>query len=401
MNKRFIFRGSARPGNDTPSKSSRTGKSSFASLSILASEFKEFSLFFNSYIKEKVFAYSARFEKNKNIMVKTILIKRGKRNRVFLHLSTMGVLTAGVVLSPFITQTNLFSSEPQSIYAQSASSDALSLTPDDVFQTEASKKPRAEIITYTVQKGDTISTIAKKFGISEDTIKWQNDLSDDDITVGDQLQILPVTGVAHKVQKGDTVYTIADKYGANPQAIVDFPFNDFANPQTFSLVEGQVIIVPDGVKSSGSSSSGSTPSRPIFKPLPIAAAPSSVNGAGFAWPIHGTMNQYFSWYHTGVDLGSPMGTPIVAAQDGTVTTAIMGGWNTGYGNYVVIQGANGYSTLYAHMEAENVSTGQTVSAGKTVVGWIGVTGNSTGPHLHFEVHAPGGTHVDPLSVLPQ
>lgn len=367
-------------------------KSVFQTLQYLRSEFGSFLLFLSSYTKDKVMFFSNIFEKNKNTVVKSILIKRGKRNRFFLHVSAMAVLSFGVLISPLITEQNPFSKNQNLLsFAQDLTDQKQSIAPQDVFQTQLSEKPRSEIINYTVQKGDTLSGIAKKFGISEDTIKWENDLTDDSITVGDSLKILPVTGIAHKVASGDTIYTISKKYSSNPQAIVDFPFNDFADPQTFSLVVGQTIIVPDGVQPQAA---------PVYiaRRGPTTTSPRAVSGAGFSWPVQGTMNQYYSWYHRAVDLGAPLGTPVVAAQSGTVSEAIAGGWNYGYGTHIIISGDNGYQTLYAHMSSLNVSAGQKVTAGSTVVGWVGLTGRTTGAHLHFEVRS-GGNFYDPLSFL--
>lgn len=336
--------------------------------------------------------FSNIFEKNKNVIVKSVLIKRGKRNRFFLHVSAMAVLSIGVLISPFITNSNPFSENKNLLsFAQGIAGGEKSLEPQDVFQTQSSDKPRSEIVSYTVQKGDTIAGIAKKFGISEDTVKWQNDLKSDYITVGDSLEILPVSGIAHKVISGDTVYTIAKKYSANAQAIVDFPFNDFADPQTFSLVTGQMIIVPDGVQPAAQPTY-------IARQTYIPSGPVVISGAGFTWPVRGTMNQYYSWYHKAVDIGASVGTPVIAAQGGVIAEAISGGWNYGYGTHIIIAGDNGYQSLYAHMSALNVSAGQTVVAGSTVLGWVGLTGRTTGPHLHFEIRS-GGNFVDPLSFL--
>ncbi|HVZ11879.1 MAG TPA: peptidoglycan DD-metalloendopeptidase family protein [Patescibacteria group bacterium] len=351
-------------------------------------QFKGFFSFLSIYLKDKIFFVSGHFEGSKGSLVRNVLIKRGKRNRIFLHVSAMAVLTVGVVVSPFISDTNIFGANKNLSFAQGGG-DA-SLTTPDVFNTQASEKPRDKVITYNVQNGDTISTIAKKFGISTDTIKWENDLTDDSITTGDTLRILPVTGVSHKVAAGDTIYTIAKKYKANAQAIVDFPFNDFANPQTFSLIEGEILIVPDGVPPAAA---------PVYvKQTYIATGPVTITGGGFTWPIHGTINQTFSWYHKAVDLGAPIGTPVAAATNGVVSQVFTSGWNDGYGIHVLIAGSNGYTTLYAHMMAVNVSVGQTVEAGKSIVGWVGLTGRTTGPHLHFEVRS-GGNFYDPLSVL--
>lgn len=356
----------------------------------LKEELPDYILFLNNYLKLKVLLLSGLFENHKNLIVKSVLVKRGKRNRMFLHLSAMSLLVVGVLISPIISEASPFSNSKNLLsYAQVQKTDE-SLISEDIFQTQESVKPRDKIVSYTVQKGDTISVIAKRFGISEDTIKWANNLTSDDITVGDTLDILPVTGIAHKVQSGDNVYSIAKKYDSNPQEIVDFPFNDFANPQTFSLVEGQILIVPNGVKPE---------EKPTYiRPTYIATGPVNVSGEGFTWPIRGIVSQFFSWYHTAIDIAAPYGSPIVAAQSGRVAEVYPSGWNWGYGTHVVIQGDNGYKTLYAHMSGVNVSVGQEVTAGSSVIGWIGMTGRTTGPHVHFEVRSAGG-FANPMSFL--
>ena len=357
------------------------------------SAFPEFLSFLSHYLKERLVSSSVIFETYKNILVKLFMIKRGRYSRPFLHLATMGVLTVGVIVAPFLASTYPVFSQNSSVSAKiNSPSNSSIAVGEDVFGTQVSQKPRDKAITYTVQKGDTVSTIAQKFGISADTIRWVNNLSDDDINVGDSLQILPVTGISYKVQSGDTVYSIAKKLATDPQKIVDFPFNDFANPETFSLVSGQMLIVPDGVKPS---------EQPFIRPqVYIAQGPSSTSfsSAGFTWPVHGIISQFASWYHEALDLAAPYGTPIVAAKSGVVTEANTGGWNYGYGNDVVIDDGGGYSSLYGHMEAVNVSVGQQVVGGSTVIGWIGMTGRTTGPHVHFEVRQNGVT-VNPLPFL--
>ena len=361
---------------------------SFESYEFLFSEFRSYVRFLNIYIKDKLVFLFGHFEGSKGSLVRNVLIKRGKRNRIFLHISAMALLTVGVVVSPFISDTNIFGQNQNLSFAQG--SEESSITTTDVFNTEASEKPRDKIITYTVQNGDTLSTVAKKFGVSTSTVKWQNNLTSDNIAAGDTLDILPVTGISHKVSRGDTVYTIAKKYNTNAQGIVDFPFNDFANPQTFSLVEGQILIVPEGV-----------PPRvaPTFvRRQYIASGPVSITGGGFTWPVRGTINQNYVWYHKGLDIGAGVGTPVAAATSGTVSEVYTGGWNGGYGIHVIISGSNGYTTLYAHMSGVNVSVGDAVGAGKSIIGWVGLTGRTTGSHLHFEVRS-GGTFYNPLAVL--
>lgn len=353
----------------------------------------KFILFFLWYSNKKLLIFSRIFEKQKNILVRLFMMKRGRYSRPFLHVTAMGVLWAGVMLAPYLADTYpVFSQNANVLSAQTVAAKEQSVVVDsDVFETEISQKPRDKVITYTVQNGDTISSIAKKYGISEDTIRWENDLASDNITVGDELAILPVTGIAHKVQNGESVYTIAKKYDTNPQGIVDFPFNDFANPETFSLVEGQIVVVPDGVKPEEQP----TYVRPRRQ---LAAGPSEILASGFAWPASGYISQGYTWYHPGIDIAADYGTPIVAATNGTVSEVYSGGWNGGYGIYVTIAGANASTTLYSHLSATNVNPGDTVTGGKTTIGWIGMTGRTTGPHVHFEVRTSGGS-TNPLSVL--
>ncbi len=356
-----------------------------------SAQFSSFLTFFALYLRKKVMVSSVFFEKNKNVLVRLFMAKRGRYNRPFLHLAVIGVLIIGVVSAPFLASTHpILSSNASSKSIDSPALNQSIIVGDNVFQTEISHKPRDKAVTYTVARGDTISTIAQKFGISSDTIKWENDLTTDDITVGDTLQVLPVTGIAHKVSKGDTVYSIAKKYDTGAQKIVDFPFNEFANPETFSLVEGQILVVPDGIK----------PEEQQFikRQVYIATGPVSVSSAGFAWPIRGYVSQFAAWYHMAIDIASSVGTPIFAAQTGTVIKASSGIWDGGYGTNLMIDGGNGYQTLYAHLTSLNVSVGDSVVAGKTVVGWVGLTGRTTGGHVHFEI-LRDGVLQNPLSYL--
>ncbi len=366
---------------------------SFLSVLRFLHDFSDFSKVFYSYLKNKLIKISIIFENYKNSLVKLFTIKRGRYTRPFLHLATMGVLGVGVISAPFLASTYpVFSSNASTSSAVTNLSGQQSITVgENVFQTDVSQKPRDKTITYTVQRGDTISTIAQKFGISTDTIKWENDLTDDSLSVGDTLRILPVSGISYKVQSGDTVYTIAKKFDTEAQKIVDFPFNDFANPETFSLVTGQMLLVPDGIKPS---------EQPYVKhEVYVAQGPTTSFGSGgFTWPVHGIVTQFASWYHMALDLAAPIGTPIVAARSGRVVQVNTGGWDYGYGNDVIIDHGDGTTSLYAHMEAVNVSAGQTVTGGSSVIGWIGMTGRTTGPHVHFEIRKNGVT-VNPMLYL--
>lgn len=355
--------------------------------------FSQFSAYFSIYLHKKLVSFSVHFEKNKNRLVKFFMMKRGRYSRPFLHISAMGVLIIGVIISPLIGETyDIFSTDGGAEAAAAEAPQESIVIGEDVFATNVSKKPRDKIITYTVQKGDTLSTIANKFGITVETIQWENDINGESLSIGESLRILPVTGMSHEVKQGETIYSIAKKYDTNPQQIVNYPFNDFANPETFSLTTGQTLIVPEGVKPAAQPTYV-RPRQPIY-----AANPSAVGSGGFAWPLGGGISQYASWYHNALDITNAIGTPIVAATNGTVTSVIVGSWDGGYGNNVLVSNGAGIVTRYAHMGSVYVSPGQAVSAGSTVLGAVGMTGRTTGPHLHFEVIVNGAL-VNPLSYL--
>jgi len=361
-------------------------------------EGKHFISFLFFYSKKHVLSISHRFERYKNKLVKLFLMKRGRYNRPFLHITTMVVLTVGVLVTPYLTDTfPIFSPNPVKVLGATSTPEEQSITVgNDVFQTQISQKPRDTAITYTVERGDTLSTIAQKYQISQDTIRWANNLTDDSLTVGDTLKILPVTGVQYKVQSGDTVYSIAKKFNTDAQGIVDFPFNTFADNETFALVVGELLIVPNGsitpVAPSNPRSSGGYSATYAG---PVAAA-----SGGWFFPLPNTtgISQFFSWYHNGLDITDPYGTPIIVAHSGTVSIVHVGTYDDGYGTNVYIDDGDGISTHYAHMEAVNVSVGQQVTGGQTVVGWVGLTGRTTGPHCHFEVRR-NGVAVDPTAYV--
>lgn len=355
-----------------------------------------FSAFLVFYCWRKLIHFSVRFEKNKSYLVKFFMMKRGRYNRPFLHLATMCVLAVGILIAPFLADTYPIFAGNSPAFAQQTTDTQQSTIEvgQDVFETELSRKPRDKVITYSVEKGDTIETIAKKFDISTDTIQWANDIDKNDIlNIGQDLKILPVTGIAHKVAPGETIYSIADKFKTNAQGIVDFPFNTFANPETFALVAGQMLIVPGGVN---------VADQPQYSKQNVyvsrATGPMPVSVSGWYFPVEGGITQYPSWYHMALDIAGPVGTPVYAAHSGTVEQVLLGGWDGGYGNNVWINDGDGIKTHYAHLNAANVSAGQAVVGGQTIIGFRGNTGRSTGPHTHFEVQV-NGSLVSPLNYV--
>lgn len=328
-----------------------------------------------------------KLEERKGLVVTALYRKRGKLSRTLSHSGMAAIAALGIMMAPLIAQQ--FPGNSVNPWEISAAPSVLSAATDSSsIDTQISDKVRDSIIDYQVQDGDTVASIANKFGISADTIRWANNLSGDKIKVGQDLKILPVTGVAHTVAKGDTVYSIASKYDAEAQAIVDFPFNTFTNDETFELAIGETVIVPDGVMPTGIAA---TP-----RPRQMTPGAGSVTASGqFVWPTQGIITQYFSWYHPAIDIANPAEPLDVAADSGTVVHA---GWDTtGYGNMVMIDHGNGYKTLYAHLSQIMVVVGQTVAKGQ-VIGRMGSTGHSTGPHTHFEIIL-NGVHVNPLDYL--
>lgn len=353
----------------------------------LGEEIIEWLKLWRVYSRKKIIRAAGFFEKFKNFLARLLIRRRGTYQRPFLHFSMVILLAMGIVAAPIIAQNYPLLKRPQDNTPPSAALKTITALSQVETETLISEKPRDKIIIYKVQKGDTVSSLAQKFGISLDTIRWANDLkSIKDLSIGQEVKILPVTGVAHKVQKGETIYSIAKKYEANPQAIVDFPFNDFVDPSTFSLAIGQILIVPDGVK----------PAEKPWSPLPPRLPEMIAGGEGaLAWPAGGQISQRFVWYHKGIDIANKNAPAIGAAEAGRVTLVARERW--GYGYHLIVDHGGGLETLYAHLQRIDVSQGEKVSRGQTL-GQMGCTGRCTGTHLHFEVRK-GGAAVNPFSYL--
>jgi len=347
-------------------------------------DLKDFFSFLILYFHSRTYFFFRYFEKFKDFLVTGLRFRRGAYVKPFLHTFLSILFILGFALAPLF-QENLPKEGP-------ARGGAVLGQTSSALTTQVSVKPRDSLVTYIVSPGDTLSSIAKKFDVSLDTIRWQNNLKTvDEIKPGQELQIPPVTGIVHKVKRGETVYSIAEKYKVDPQGIVNWPFNTFTNDETFALAVGQQLIVPDGVMPE---------EKPWEQPVFVArktpsAGAVSASGA-FVWPTSGTITQFFRWYHPAIDIANRDAPDILAADAGRV---IVAGWpdNVGYGNRVMIDHGNGFVTLYAHLSRIYVSVGQTVKKGDQL-GKMGTTGRSTGIHLHFEIHK-NGIAQDPLSFL--
>ena len=250
---------------------------------------------------------------------------------------------------------------------------------------------RRDIVVYYVQAGDTVQGIAAAYGVKPETIMWANPAIEDLpdlLRIGQEVIILPIDGVYHEVKPGDTLASIAAKYEVDPEAITGAA-NEWngLQPPDYTISAGMQLIVAGG-------------SKPYIPKLVTAyngPIPSGARGTGrFQWPVIGRITQDYWYGHRALDIAAPVGTPIYAADGGFVTFV---GWtDVGYGNLVRIDHGNGFSTWYAHQSAVNVVLGQAVKRGD-LIGYVGSTGRSSGPHVHFEIRTTDGL-LNPRFYLP-
>ncbi len=278
--------------------------------------------------------------------------------------------------------------------------------------------PRNNVVTYTVQPGDAISTIAHQYCVTVGTVLWANNLTSRSlIRPGTALKILPVSGVLHTVKKGDTLGKIANTYGVKT---TDEILAANRLPSENSLALGEELIIPNGTPPepirpiATRAPSNIRPDVPISrirnkavdlyqelsgktdgraKPEDLIEKPDAPKSK-LLWPTkQRIINQYYGWSHTGVDIEGDYVDPIYASEDGVVETA---GWNSGgYGLQIVVSHPNGVKTRYAHASKLFVKVGDEVKRGQTMA-MVGTTGRSTGTHLHYEVYV-GSKRVNPLS----
>jgi LysM repeat protein len=249
----------------------------------------------------------------------------------------------------------------------------------------------AQMSVYVVRAGDSISQIADMFDVSVNTILWANDMKKGQkLVAGDTLIILPVSGVKHIVTKGQTLQTIAKLYKADITDIAQF--NDLS--EDAKLAVGDELIIPDGERAEESDKPVKNLAASNAKDIKYYQShPTIKNAAGYYInPVPGYRKSQGIHDHNAVDLAIGIGTPIHAAADGRVILA-RNGYNGGFGNVVIIAHPNGTETLYAHQSKIATTTGAQVSQGQ-VIGYVGSTGHSTGPHLHFEVHGARNPGAD-------
>jgi len=285
------------------------------------------------------------------------------------------------------------------------------------LHTNIPARPRMETIKYTVQSGDSVFGIAEKFGLNPTTILWGNYsiLKDtpDSLRIGQDLTILPTDGTYHQWQAGEGLTSVAKYYGVDPEAIVNYPANhlnldtigDYSNP---NIPAGTWLIIPGGKREfvSWSAPVGMTRDNPAVAQVLGAGSCGMVTGGAigsgsFIWPAdrHYLSGNDYSpeTNHRGIDISGNLGSPVYAADAGVIVYA---GWNDwGYGNMIIIDHGHDWQTLYAHLSVINVNCSQSVNQGD-VIGAFGSTGNSTGPHLHFEMMNTVYGKVNPWDFLP-
>jgi murein DD-endopeptidase MepM/ murein hydrolase activator NlpD len=260
-----------------------------------------------------------------------------------------------------------------------------------IVQNTSSSSSLNKITDYIVQNGDTLSTIASKFNVSTDTIRYANAVSDiDSIAPGDKLLIPPVTGVLHTVASGETTAGIAKRYNANEALIVSQ--NDLYGEE---ITVGMKLMVPDGEIPEAP--------KPVVQAAPVATKSTGGGSQGssqriaasgqFMFPTVNAQGYYNGYHNWAIDVPGSTGTPIFASDSGRIVEAQYG-YNGGYGNTILIDHGNGFTTRYAHMSSLAVIGGY-VSRGQ-VIGYMGSTGRSTGSHLHFEILI-GGSRQNPIN----
>jgi len=328
------------------------------------------------------------------------------------HLSVLVIAAVVLVLSQVELPEWELSLEPTPAAGAPALA-SLATTPQDaaaLFDTQSLRRnlvfnlvekkaqqeaPRQEVSYYTVKAGDTVLGIAARYGLQPETLMWSNsniEQNPDRLSIGDELRILPVDGVLHVVKPGETLSALAQKYEVAMDDIVGYTGNQIASLDT-PLVVGREIVVPGGSRPFAVASAGAGASTARRAAAPANAPQGSGN---FGWPAAGYVSQGYWGGHPAIDIVGWVGSPVTSADAGYVVVA-GGGWNGGYGNHVIIDHGNGFSTLYAHLNSIFVSPGETVGKGAQI-GTMGNTGNSTGPHLHFEVRY-GGVPYNPGNYL--
>ena len=269
--------------------------------------------------------------------------------------------------------------------------------------------PRTQLITYVIQSQDSLFTIAEKFDLTPETVLWSNRYligdTPDGIYEGKKLIILPANGVIHGWSTGENLDKVASFYKVSRDAILNEPLNhiepsQLADPSHPSIRPGTMLFVPGGTRppatwvtpvSADDNGVGSHPNVSYLGNFACNSTATAIGSGAWQFP---TSEHWISGYeftpptHNGLDYAGRMGFEIYATDSGVI---IYSGWSSrGYGNTIVVDHGNGYLSLYGHLMDNGMiqQCGSVVSAGQ-LIGYMGSTGNSSGPHLHFELRFDG------------
>ncbi len=314
----------------------------------------------------------------------------------------------------FILTLSYLYRRPVVIVASDVPLDKVGVAESDIMVMNASvntlvpkDRQRRSVEEYIVKGGDSLGSIAKYYEITTESLLWANNMTATSvIKPGQKIEIPPSDGVLVVVKKGDTLASLAKKYTANEQAIADFNWLDYP----FTLEVNTKLFIPEGKMPAAPRTYASSPSFAVtnqYTRTGTSTGGDSKVGRFLVWPVAGragVISQYYKgYYHTGIDIASRDLPKIVSASSGTVIFAGCAGYcpplgstygGSGYAWSIQVDHGNGYSTWYAHLKNIYVKSGQKVSAGQ-VIGQMGSTGRSTGPHVHFELRK-NNSHINPI-----
>lgn len=338
--------------------------------------------------------------------------------------AAFALLRVGKAQAPVITPADVSTPTPTSLPLPTPTPDGTGLAVSQ-FVPRALHAAGDLPITYTVRPGDTLFSVALEMGLDLQDVPCAVGPTftvDQPLVIGDVLSAPPANVICHEVQPGETVASIAARYRVDPALIRNVPWNRLPIDGEEKLLPRTHLRVPFNVplQMAPGQASGDAELNFLLTMLnmPINTSPFVVfaqrsatrkpatpigplpadwpYGSGrFTWPVYGWLSQSYRFDHRAIDIAAPQGTPVTASDRGVVIRA---GWNNqGYGRFVVIDHKIDYVTLYAHLDRIFVQEGEIVGQGQ-VIGTVGSTGNSTGPHLHFEIR-DFGRLTNPLELL--
>lgn len=285
---------------------------------------------------------------------------------------------------PFFEQAKTLSAmDIQNLGSGSAerNPDRGTISKDGSSETEVLSQPMELVYTsYKIEKGDTISELASRFGLNQDTLLSFNNIKNSRlIQIGQYIKIPNQDGILYTVKAGDSLAAISEKYSVDMELVKSF--NKLSDD---TILAGSKLFLP-----------GARMNQIDMQ---------EINGDLFVWPVRGYVSSGYGYrispftgarqFHSGLDIAAPQGTPVRAAMYGRVVTT---GYDTNSGNYIIIAHHGGYKTLYAHLDVIRVKPGTALKTGDRI-GDVGSTGLSTGSHLHFSVYKNGVT-VNPRLLM--